>query len=168
MHAWVPGSDFYVRKVQGDEVELAKYKGGAPTGWVKLKDLVGYASGTSNVKKDQLAWIDELGEEIVLNAGPDGRIQYLTKGSAVIPHDASEKLMELSQLDPTEILNRSRPVIGAPGYTDARVAFDMSFGSLVHVDSVSEDTLPKLKTLVRDEFDSLMKNVNSGLKKFVR
>jgi len=168
MHAWVPGSSFYVRRIEGDDVLLSTSKNGANTGWVKLKDLEGYAKGTTGVDDDEWAWLDEVGEEIVLNAGHDGRLRYLTKGSSVIPADISENLMALGRLDPTEVLNRSKPVAVPANVGITPVSFDMSFGSLVHVDTVTEDALPKLKTMIQTEFDSLMRGVNKGLKKYVR
>lgn len=166
---WVKGSQFYVRRVDGDEYLISPYATGESyTGWIKLKDLQGYAMGSNRINSDQWAWIDEIGEEIVMRAGADGRLSYLTKGSSVLPSDISANLIKLGQADPRDILERSRPEITATGLSENGISVDMSFGSLVHVDSVSEDTLPKLKTLIRDEFDVLMKNVNTGLKKYVR
>ena len=168
MHSWVPGSQFYVRRIEDDDVLLSTTPNGANTGWVKLKDLVGYSKGTLGVPKDEWAWLDEIGEEIVLNAGPNGRLSYLTKGTSVIPADISENLMALGRLDPSEVLQRSKPNAANGMMITEPLSLDMSFGSLVHVDTVTEDTLPKLKSMIQSEFDNLMRSVNNGLKKYVR
>ena len=166
MHSWVPGSSFDVLRTSNNEVLIGLGK--KATGWVYKKDLEGYAKGTFGTKKDDLALIDELGEELVLNAGKDGRLQYLTKGTSVVPADLTKRLMEWGELDPTEALEQSKPKLGAPYITTNNFNIDMSFGSLVHVDTVSNDTLPELQKMVRKEFDGLMKGLNNSVKRYTR
>lgn len=120
------------------------------------------------IQNNQLAMLDELGDELVLHAGKNGRLEYLTKGTSVVPADITSNLMKLGSLDPKDILERNRPSIGAPHVIDNSIELKMEFGSLVHVDTVSNDTLPYLQKMVRNEFDNCMKHVNQGLKKFVR
>lgn len=60
----------------------------------------GYAKGTPGVDRDQIAIVDEEGRELQIPNGKGGRITKLEKGTGVIPHTATEKLMALSeQLD---------------------------------------------------------------------
>ena len=69
-------------------------------GWVGLNQISGYAKGTSGVDRDQIAIVDEEGRELQIPNGKGGRITKLEKGTGVIPHTATEKLMALSeQLD---------------------------------------------------------------------
>ena len=69
-------------------------------GWVRLNQISGYAKGTSGVDRDQIAIVDEEGRELQIPNGKGGRITKLEKGTGVIPHTATEKLMALSeQLD---------------------------------------------------------------------
>lgn len=69
-------------------------------GWVRLSQISGYAKGTPGVDKDQIAIVDEEGRELQIPNGKGGRITKLEKGTGVIPHTATEKLMALSeQLD---------------------------------------------------------------------
>ena len=167
MQSWVPGSTFTVYQVSGDEVLIGR--NGGYTGWVKLSDIEGYyAQGTKKIPHDQMAIIDELGEELVLHAGNDGRLQYLSKGSSVIPHDITSNLMKLGSLDPTQVLERSTPSVNVPYVTNNNIELNMEFGSLVHVDAVSNDTMPELQKMVRSEFDNCMKSLNNSLKRFCR
>lgn len=166
MQSWVPGSTFTVYQVSGSEVLIGR--NGQYTGWVRLSDIEGYAKGTKKIQNNQLAMLDELGDELVLHAGKNGRLEYLTKGTSVVPADITSNLMKLGSLDPKDILERNRPSIGAPHVIDNSIELKMEFGSLVHVDTVSNDTLPYLQKMVRNEFDNCMKHVNQGLKKFVR
>lgn len=69
-------------------------------GWVRLSQISGYAKGTPGVDRDQIAIVDEEGRELQIPNGKGGRITKLEKGTGIIPHTATEKLMALSeQLD---------------------------------------------------------------------
>lgn len=140
------------------------------TGWFKKSDLPKFASGTTGTKKSGLAWIDEMGlEEIVMHAGPNGRLQYLTKGSAVLPNDISENLMKLGQLDPSEVLNRNTPQIGmSPSVVNNTTEINLNIAEVVHIDHVDHDNLPDLTKAVRKEMDSYMTKVNNAIRSKVR
>ena len=163
MQSWVPGSSFTVYGSDSDEVLIGK--NGGYTGWVKLSDIEGYYKGTTGVKDDQWAFTDELGPELTLHAGPNGKLQYLTKGSGVVTADLTKRLMEWGELDPTKVLEQSRVSVGAPHITTNNFDIDLSFGSLVHVDHCDQNTLPDLQKMVRGEFDNMMKTLNQKLKR---
>jgi hypothetical protein len=113
---------------------------------------------------DHWAMVDEFGPELQLVPDGSGRLSYITKGTSVIPHDLSEKLVDLA-LDPTKVLEQSRPKLGAPHITTNNFDIDLSFGSLVHVDHCDQNTLPDLQKMVRGEFDNMMKTLNQKLKR---
>lgn len=168
MQGWVPGSTFTVMETSGDQV-LIGIPGSGYTGWVNKSDLEGFAKGTKGVKSSQLAMIDENGlEELVLHADGNGKLAFLSKGTSVIPADITENLMKLGSIDPTEMLKRNTPSIGAPHITNNNMELNLEFGSLVHVDNCNQDTIPELQKMVRSEFDNMMKQVNSGLKRYAR
>lgn len=129
----------------------------------KIK-LPHYAKGTMGAEYDHWAMVDELGPELQLVPDGSGRLSYITRGTSVIPHDLSEKLVDLA-LDPTKVLENSRPAIGAPHITTNNFDIDLSFGSLVHVDHCDQNTLPDLQKMVRGEFDNMMKTINQKLKR---
>lgn len=140
------------------------------TGWFKKGDIKAYATGTTGTKKDELAWIDEDGlEEIVLHAGPNGRLQYLSKGSSVIPNAISENLMRLGALDPQEVLDRNRPVISpGPHIINNEIKLDCSVGTLVNIEHCDQSTLPDVERLVNKAFEKQMQNINNSLRRFTR
>lgn len=129
----------------------------------KIK-LPHYAKGTMGAEYDHWAMVDELGPELQLVPDGSGRLSYITRGTSVIPHDLSEKLVDLA-LDPTKVLENSRPNLGAPHITTNNFDIDLSFGSLVHVDHCDQNTLPDLQKMVRGEFDNMMKTLNQKLKR---
>ncbi len=137
-------------------------------GWVKKTDIKGYATGTTGVDKDQLALIDELGDELVFHAS-NGKLAFLSKGSAVIPHDISENLMKLGSLDPSDVLSRNTPQIGVhPEIHNTEVNITMEIAEVVHIDEVTQDTIPDLTKAVRKEMDSYMLKVNNAIRSKVR
>ena len=129
----------------------------------KIK-LPHYAKGTMGAEYDHWAMVDELGPELQLVPDGAGRLSYITRGTSVIPHDLSEKLVDLA-LDPTKVLDQSRPKLGAPHITTNNFDIDLNFGSLVHVDHCDQNTLPDLQKMVRGEFDNMMKTLNQKLKR---
>lgn len=127
----------------------------------------GYAKGTLGVKESDWAWIDEIGEELVLHADGSGKLSYLTKGSSVIPADLTEKLMKLA-VDPTQTLEASRPVVSAPHITNNEINISMDIAEVVHIDTVTNDTLPDLTKAVEKQMDKYMKNLNNQIRKYTR
>lgn len=126
-----------------------------------------YAKGTLGTSQSAMALIDELGEELVLNAGPNGRLQYLTKGTSVIPADITKKLMDLA-LDPTEVLERSRPHANANMSVASNIELNLNIAEVVHVEHADADMIPDLANVVKTQMDKYMKGVNNNLKKYVR
>ena len=126
-----------------------------------------YAKGTTGVKDDQFAWIDEVGEELVLHADSNGRLAYLSKGSSVIPSDLTKKLLELA-VDPTQTLEYSRPIISAPHIVNNEINVEFNVAEVVHIDTVTNDTMPDLTKAVEKQMDKYMKQVNSQIRKYAR
>ena len=129
--------------------------------------LKGYAKGTTSVNKDQWALLDELGDELVIGA-KNGRITYIEKGTSVIPADLTANLMAWGELNPQSMLDQNRPVVNAPGITNNNIEVNMEFGSVVHIDTVTNDTLPNLTKTIEKEMDKYMKGLNSQIRKYVR
>lgn len=129
--------------------------------------LKGYAKGTTSVNKDQWALLDELGDELVIGA-KNGRITYLEKGTSVIPADLTANLMAWGELNPQSMLDQNRPVVNVPGITNNNIEVNMEFGSVVHIDTVTNDTLPNLTKTIEKEMDKYMKGLNSQIRKYVR
>lgn len=133
--------------------------------------LKGYASGTVGVDKDQLAWIDELGEELVMSADKHGKLAFLSKGSAVLPHDISENLMQLGQLDPQYMLDVNRPrAMVSPSVINntMELSVDASIGTLMHVENINGDNPDDVLKIVNKALEQHTKNLNNALRKYSR
>ena len=138
-----------------------------------IKDLSLYhinkfAKGTTGVKEDQLAVIDELGEELVFHA-QNGKLAFLTKGSSVIPHDITENLMQLGELDPSNVIDQNRPSIGVhPEIHNTEINLSITYGDMVSINEYNGGDIKDLEKMVAKQFDKHTKDLNSALRKYVR
>ena len=126
-----------------------------------------YASGTTGVKKNQLAIIDELGEELVMHAS-GGKLAFLSKGSSVIPADITKNLMEIGSVGLQDMLDRNRPQITAPHIVNNEISIDCSVGNLVHIEHCDQNTLPDVEKIVNKAFEKHMQNLNNSIRRYSR
>lgn len=126
-----------------------------------------YAKGTLGTKRDQFAITDEswIGEEITLAAGKNGQLQYLKKGSAVMPADISANLVEWGKLNPN-MINFANHTSGVNVISGAinKPEINLSFDALVKAERIDENTLPEVKRFVQQEINNLVKQMNYAVK----
>lgn len=126
-----------------------------------------YAKGTLGTKKDEWAYTDEpwFGDEIVLVPGKNGNLQYMRRGTAVMPADISENLMEWGKINPdmSNISSGAHSVNLMSNYV-SKPEINLSFEALVKADKITEDTLPEVKRFVQQEINGLVKQMNYALK----
>lgn len=128
-----------------------------------------YAKGTTGTDRDEWAITDEpqFGDELVLVPGKDGNLSFMRKGTGVVPADMTQKLFELAQIPTSDLMNKNLTAI-VPNITKNDFKNEFNFDSLVHVDKVDSDTLPKLEKMVDKKIDDFSKALNYSLKRFAR
>lgn len=138
-------------------VKQVQYTTASGIGW--------YAKGTTGTTKDQWAMTDEIGDELVLIPGKNGNLQYMRKGTAVIPADISANLMEWGKLSPN--MDMSGAVQGVNLMTNviSKPELNLSFDALVKAEHITEETLPAVKKLVTEELDKFTRNLNYSLRR---
>ena len=131
--------------------------------------IKGYAKGSKSIEYDQWALIDELGDELQLVPNGSGRLDYIKKGTGILNNTLTEKLMDLA-IDPTSVLENSRPVIGAPGITTTNntITIDNSVGTLLHVEHLDGSNPTEVAKLVDKAWEKKMQTLNNSIKKFTR
>ena len=128
----------------------------------------GYATGTTGVKKDQWALIDELGEELVIGAN-NGRLTYLKKGSGVVPADLTSNLMDWGELNPQDVLDRNRPSIGAsPEVHATEINLNIQYGDMLKIENFKGDNPDEIAKIVAKQFEKHTAQLNQSLRKYVR
>lgn len=128
-----------------------------------------YAKGTTGTPRDEWAITDEpqFGDELVLVPGKDGNLSFVRKGTGIVPADMTQKLVELAQIPTSDLMNKNLTAI-VPNITKNDFKNEFNFESLVHVDTVDSDTLPKLEKMVDKKIDDFSKALNYSLKRFAR
>ena len=127
-----------------------------------------YASGTWKNTSNPL---DDLGEELTMCVGPNGDLQFLSKGAADMAAGTIDNLMNLVQLDTTDFLDKSRPSIGvSPSVVNTTMEFkiDASVGELIHVDHLDGNNLDEIGKFVDKAWEKKMQTLNNSIKKFTR
>jgi hypothetical protein len=128
-----------------------------------------FAKGTLGTTKDQLAITDEswIGEEITLAAGKNGQLQYLKKGSAVMPADISANLVEWGKMNPNmmNVGNMADGINLMSNYIN-KPEIKVDVENFLKVGTVSKDTLPELEKLMDKKIDTFAKQLNASIRKF--
>lgn len=156
----IPGTDYYVKKTDAPF-------GSAPYGTTKYKY---YAKGTTGVLEDQLAIVDELGPELILRANPKtGRLDYLTKGTSVIPAEATTELMKLADIG-VDGLTMPQFDSGVNVLTNyiSKPELNIDIAEFVHVDKVDKDTMPQLEAMVDKKINDFSRQLNYALKRYTK
>ena len=128
-----------------------------------------YSQGTTGTTRDEWAITDEpqFGDELVLVPGKDGNLSFMRKGTGVVPADLTQKLFELAQIPTSDLMNKNLTAV-VPNITKNDFKNEFNFESLVHVDTVDSDTLPKLEKMVDKKIDDFSKSLNYSIKRFAR
>ena len=137
---------------------IRKYLGKLPTTF--------YAKGTLGTKRDEWAYTDEpwLGDELVLVPGANGNLQYMRKGTAVMPADISANLIEWGKLDPGMLKMGGGANVNIISNAINKPEINLSFDALVKAERIDEGTLPEVKKFVHQELNNLVKQMNYSLK----
>lgn len=125
-----------------------------------------YASGTWKSPNP----LDSLGEELSMCIGPNGGLQFLSNGTAMATGNIGD-LTNFANLDPADILNRSRPSIGvSPSVSNNTMEFkiDYKIGELIHVDHLDGNNLDEIGKFVDKAWEKKMQTLNNSIKKFTR
>jgi peptidoglycan hydrolase-like protein with peptidoglycan-binding domain len=129
----------------------------------------GYAIGSKKIDKDQLAWIDELGPELQIVPNGQGRLEYLKKGTGVVPADLTANLMEWGKLDPTSMIDQNRPSIAAsPSVHATEVNLNIQYGDMLKIENFKGDNPDEIAKIVAKQFEKHTKDLNSALRRYVR
>jgi hypothetical protein len=126
-----------------------------------------YAKGTTGTTHDEWAITDELGPELILHADPTtGRLQYLTKGSGVVPHDATVELMKLADLGISGLMDTNKFGANVNMISNAinKPEIKLDIENFLNVGRVDQDTLPALEKMMDKKINEFSRQLNYALK----
>lgn len=116
----------------------------------------GYASGTKKAKKDELAWTQEKGSEIIIRKSDGAILTPLKSGDGVIPNNLTENLFEWGKNTPSEFVDKLgfKSVQNIPTSTSNIPSINIEYDSLLNVQGdVTRDTLPSLQRILEQSYD---------------
>ena len=151
--------------------QSGKYKGQYREGWFKYSDVTikQYAKGSKKINKDQLALVDELGPELQIVPNAQGRLDYIKKGTGIVPADLTANLMEWGKLDPTSMIDQNRPGIGvSPDVHATEINLNIQYGDMLKIENFKGDNPDEIAKIVAKQFEKHTKDLNSALRKYVR
>lgn len=160
---------YKVLAIDGNWVKVRHHKSSSGvTGWFKKGDIKAYAKGSKGIDEDQLALIDELGDELQLVPGQNGRLAYVKKGTGIIPSDLTERLMNLA-IDPQSMLDANRPSVGLhPEIHNTEINLDITYGDMVSIGEFHGDNIADLEKMVEKQFEKHTRNLNNALRRYTR
>lgn len=153
---------------------ISNYKGTSSQNAKLLKllkqgKLKRYATGSKHIDEDQLALIDELGPELQLVPNAQGRLEYIKKGTGIVPANATANLMEWGKLDPTSMLEQNRPTIGvSPSVHSTEVNLNIQYGDMLKIENFNGDNPEDIAKVVAKQFEKHTAQLNQSLRKYVR
>ena len=124
------------------------------------------AKGNRSIPYDTLSWVDELGEELILRPNEHGRLDYLTKGTSVIPADMTDRLMALAT-NPSLAMESATPKMMVPNVSTSNVGITMNIDEVVHIDHADNNSIGNIQKAVTAQMDKYMQQVNGGLRRAV-
>lgn len=74
------------------------------TGWFKKGDVKAYATGLREAKKDETAWVNELGSESILSPTKQAIITHVSKGDTILDAEATKNIWDMAN-DPSEFIS---------------------------------------------------------------
>ena len=72
---------------------------------LKVNKVGGYAKGVHRLDKDEVAWTQEEGEELVLSPDRNAMLTPLKKGDTVLTAEQTDNLYELSKMEPDDFIS---------------------------------------------------------------
>jgi chromosome segregation ATPase len=124
-----------------------------------------YATGTKGVSKDEVAWTQEQGPEMIVSPTTGAILTPLKKGDSVLPTDQTANIWNWSKFDPTEFARKL--IQSAPSVGGTVQANTMQVGSLVTVNGPVNDTMEMMKiaattasTKIKQSFNELSNGLN--------
>ena len=123
-----------------------------------------YAKGTLGTSKNEWMMTDEIGDELVMYATPEGTLSYARVGTTVVPADITANLVEWGKLNPDMMKIGGGANINAISNIINKPEFNLSFDALVKAERIDENTLPEVKKFVQQEINNLVKQMNYALR----
>ena len=140
-------------------ISTGKKLGSGDLGWLKLNQLSGYASGKKNFVKDEIAWTQENGREIIVRPSDGAILTPIAKGDSVLTAAASNNIWDMAN-SPAEFIkdNLNLGVANAPNTSNVQNSYTQILDKVVFNLPNVKNYEELLSALQKDpKFDKLIK-----------
>lgn len=158
---WTQGDR--VKYHQYGSLDTSKYHKDSTGSWVRNK----YARGLTKAEKDQLAWTQELGDEVIVSPTRNSILTPIKKNDGVLNAQDTANIFEWAKISPSEFFNQSQPQVNMPNITKANQTI-INFESLVNVNGNVNDSMEMMKIAANEASSKLketFRNINNGLRR---
>ena len=102
------GKQVYVTKINSGStypyhISTGKKLGSGDLGWLKKSQISGYASGLRKAIKEEDAWVDELGTEILMRPTENAILAHVKPGDSILTPEAIDNIWQMAN-DPSQYL----------------------------------------------------------------
>lgn len=120
--------------------ELLRFYGIDPVS-TGVKSTVGYASGTKKTNKDENAWINEYGTELLVSPTDNAIMAGLKKGTGVIPAGFTDNLFDWGEIDPSHFINSMVGKLNNRSTNGVGNVINQHYDSLLNVEGNVDSTV---------------------------
>ena len=128
-----------------------------------------YAKGVHNLDKDELAWTQEYGQEMILSPTRNAVLTPLKQGDTVLTKDQTDAIYEWSKLNPNTFvpngmksmlsnISKVQPVTNSNSPT---LEFN---GTLMHIDKVDSTNIKQMENIANKAVDRLVTQMSDGIR----
>lgn len=124
-----------------------------------------FAKGIAKVDKDQIAWTNEAGQELIVSPSDGSILTRLDAGDAVFSATQTKNLWAMSKMNPSDFVKGMN--ISVPAANGGN-AFNIHYDSMVTVNGNVNDSLDMMKIATaqaQQNFNSNIKKLSDGIHK---
>jgi len=124
-----------------------------------------YAGGVHKLDNDELAWTQELGDEVILSPTRNAILTPLRQGDSVLTAKQSEALFQWAKTSPAEFMRKAiagKTVIPASNVGDMK----LEIGNVLTVNGNIDDTnVKRMESVAQDAINKAFVQLKNGLKR---
>lgn len=135
--------------------------------WNNTDNYRKHAKGLTKAQKDELAWTQELGDEMIVSPTRQSILTPLKAGDSVLTAEMTKNLWELAKLDPNEIRNSQNLSVTTIPNVQQNKAISLNFGSAIEVNGNVNDSMAMVKIAgqeAQSKIAETLKNLNDEIK----
>jgi len=105
----------------------------------------GYAKGLSKAEQDELAWTQELGDELIVSPTRNSILTPIRKNDGVLTAKDTANIFEWAKVDPQQILSGIGAINASAPTLQQNKAFGVTIGNVVNIEGSVNDTPEMIK-----------------------